>query len=432
VDGVCSATTSCGGTAPGDSGEPAADLTLLASRSAARAGDTVTMAVSLAGYMSVAGVQLDMRFEPSGLTVAAKENGKPDCTVNAAIDKGATSFAFRPSTCDGTPCLAVRALVLSVENTVPIATPAVLFTCRIDIPAAASPGAYTLQLSGAITATPNGNRAPGPALRNGSIIVRNEPNPVPAGLGNICSFDNHCESGFCTDGVCCATVLCAPDATCSLSGHSGQCNVRSLKGSACRADADCQSGYCSADGLCDAAPQPTPQPTRTRMPTRTVAPTLTAVPTPTPAPVKIIAATVESAAGSEAVLAVNLDTAGVPIAGVQNDLGFAASTRIAAKASGRPDCEANADLNKAASGFAFLPSGCSDAECTAVRVVIVATDNVDPIADGAELYRCRIVVAADAASGTYPVTVTHVIASSPAGAAVYGASGVDGAVAVHP
>src|SRR5512139_3739241 len=90
-------------------------------------GQTVTVGVNLdTEDASVAGTQNDVGFE-APIAVAARTNGRPDCTVNGDINKGGTSFAFQPSGCsaaEGT-CTGVRALVLALDNGDPIADGAV-------------------------------------------------------------------------------------------------------------------------------------------------------------------------------------------------------------------------------------------------------------------------------------------------------------------
>ena len=74
----------------------------------------------------------------------------------------------------------------------------------------------------------------------------------------------------------------------------------------------------------------------------------------------------------------------------------------------------NPNIDKDATSFAFRPNGCSGETCTGIRALVLATDNVDPIPDGAVLYTCKVTVAADA-DATYPLDVTGVILSDPAG-----------------
>src|SRR5262249_33267955 len=68
--------------------------------------------------------------------------------------------------------------------------------------------------------------------------------------------------------------------------------------------------------------------------------------------------------------------------------------------------------------FAFEPSPCSHSECTALRAIVIALDNTDPIPNGALLYTCRLDIAPGAAPGTYQLRSSELGASTPDGDAV--------------
>jgi hypothetical protein len=142
-------------------------------------GTQVEITATLAtGGSEVAGTQNDFSFEPANVSVARRPNGRPDCAVNPDIDKGGTSFAFQPAGCQGAACVRVRALVLSTDNTDPILDGSLLYTCKVDVAAAAS-GTFPLELSGTILSTPAGQRVCGTGASdppctgnvNGSITV---------------------------------------------------------------------------------------------------------------------------------------------------------------------------------------------------------------------------------------------------------------------
>lgn len=97
----------------------------------------------------VAAVQIDLVFDP--LTpVAVLPSGRPACAVNPDIQKEATAFAFQPPECvPGVDCTAVRAVVLALGESPPIAGDAELFACEVAIAADAPPGAYPVVGSGA-------------------------------------------------------------------------------------------------------------------------------------------------------------------------------------------------------------------------------------------------------------------------------------------
>lgn len=102
-------------------------------------GQTVALDVSLDSQTDVvAGLEGEIGFG-AGVAIAAKTNGRPDCTVNPDISKEATAFSFQPSGCTGAACLRVKALVLSLGNVDPILTGSRLFTCNVVIASDATP-----------------------------------------------------------------------------------------------------------------------------------------------------------------------------------------------------------------------------------------------------------------------------------------------------
>jgi hypothetical protein len=131
---------------------------------------TVSAALHTMGNQ-VSATRVDIGFEPDA-AIRSKADGKPDCAVNAAIGKEATSFAFRPSACTpGTNCTAIEALVASLGNTDPIADGSTLFTCTVAIGPTAAPGSYALRCSGVDAS--NSLAQPVPAIcTDGAIAVK--------------------------------------------------------------------------------------------------------------------------------------------------------------------------------------------------------------------------------------------------------------------
>ena len=138
-------------------------------------GSSISVTLA-AGSALIAGTQSDITWDTA--PIAAKSNGKPNCTVNpnlktpsgADTEKGATSFAFRPNGCSptGTPCTAVRALVLSTGNVDPMADGSVLFTCNVTPPAS---GTATFTFSGVTLSDPNGLKVTDAGDQGGEIIL---------------------------------------------------------------------------------------------------------------------------------------------------------------------------------------------------------------------------------------------------------------------
>jgi hypothetical protein len=113
---------------------------------------------------------------------------------------------------------------------------------------------------------------------------------------------------------------------------------------------------------------------------------------------------------------VTLHAGGQPVAGTQNDLLFDPKVPVAARDNGRPDCAVNADIDKNATGFNFIPAGCQPGiGCKGMRAIVIATDNTDVIPDGAVLYTCHLTIPSDVASGSYPLIAANSGASDPLG-----------------
>ena len=111
----------------------------------------------------VVGAQVDITYSPTGNIAFVRDvNGRPDCTVNPEINKSSTTFTFQPPGCSAGSCTSARAVVFSSEDVEPIADGAVLYTCRVQIAADASAGAYPLTAGGTVLSAPSGGRVCGP------------------------------------------------------------------------------------------------------------------------------------------------------------------------------------------------------------------------------------------------------------------------------
>ncbi len=113
------------------------------------------------------------------------------------------------------------------------------------------------------------------------------------------------------------------------------------------------------------------------------------------------------------------------VAGGQNDLSLPATLRIHSNSNGRPDCAVNPTIDKSGSSFLFRPNDCVGDACTSMRALVFATDNLEPIADGAVLYTCNIDV-----TGGGEFVVTGVVLGDPDGRRIAGAAGRDGTVCI--
>ncbi len=142
-------------------------------------GQQLALGVTLrSGGAQIAGTQNTLMFDNSNVTLNLKTNGKPDCTVNPAINKGGTSFALQPAGCSGSACTGVKALVLALDNTDAIPDGSQLYTCKVNIAATAS-GTSIVSISGVGMSDPNGNAITGTG-QNGTVTISGGgPSPTP-------------------------------------------------------------------------------------------------------------------------------------------------------------------------------------------------------------------------------------------------------------
>jgi hypothetical protein len=110
-------------------------------------GDQVSVGVSLATEgAAVLATQNQIAFGRQAF-IPAGAGGGPACVVNPAIEKEATAFRFLPLGCDpAVDCASVRVFVLSFSNLEPIDDGAMLYTCTVQIAAAAPLGEYPLTI----------------------------------------------------------------------------------------------------------------------------------------------------------------------------------------------------------------------------------------------------------------------------------------------
>jgi hypothetical protein len=252
--GRCSEPPRAGGD---DEGLPPAHLEVSSTNAAP--GDPFTFEVVLhTGGAAVAGVQTDIHFDPFSIVPDQTDGGQPQCIVNPAINKAATSFAFQPPFClPGATCTAIRVLVFAVDNLTPIADGSLLFNCNMSVAEDALPGTYDLLTSGRVAAAPNGTRVEFGAV-DGAVYVALPPGVTPkatrtptatptptatrtrpptrtptqtftppptptTGLGSPCDTGTDCPIGFCVDSVCCDAPLCPEGQRCDVFGTAGRC-----------------------------------------------------------------------------------------------------------------------------------------------------------------------------------------------------------------
>ncbi|HSQ01509.1 MAG TPA: ELWxxDGT repeat protein, partial [Candidatus Dormibacteraeota bacterium] len=199
-------------------------------------------------------------------------------------------------------------------------------------------------------------------------------------------------------------------------------------------DLGCELWALPVDALAEACIEDCPPPQATPTPT-------VVAETPSPAPAclaagdagactQVIAAAVSGARAETVAVELRLAAHDAPIAGIQADLTFGRDVPVAATPDGRPVCVVNRDIDKPSTAFAFQPTGCRPGrDCTAVRALVLALDNVDPIPDGSLLYTCQVAIDRRAARGNHRLRLVNLAASDPEGRPI-AASGVDGSVTV--
>jgi hypothetical protein len=162
--------------------------------------------------------------------------------------------------------------------------------------------------------------------------------------------------------------------------------------------------------------------------TPTVTRTATSTNTPLPIDATIIVGSATGEPGSTVMVSVSLETT-VEVAGTQNDIAFDPRTRVVANEQGNPKCMVNPAIDKGQTSFAFQPVDCTPGtDCTGIRALVLALDNVTPIPDGSVLYTCEVMIANDA-TGSFPLTCSNPGAGDPDGNRV-GADCTNGAITV--
>ena len=117
------------------------------------------------------GLDMEFSFDPL-VPVVPNGFGDPDCIVNPAIGKEATSFTYLPVGCTfDTDCTSVDVVILSIGNTDPIPDGSKLFDCTVVADAAASPGDYELVCLEARYSTPPPAQGFDATCENGFVSV---------------------------------------------------------------------------------------------------------------------------------------------------------------------------------------------------------------------------------------------------------------------
>ena len=250
------------------------------------------------------------------------------------------------------------------------------------------------------------------------------PSPTRKAPGLPCdtSHPEVCLTDLCTDNVCCSSSTCNPPSRCDIFGAEGDCSQPLPTDFPCQKNSDCAEPlvcqfFINLNGTVCAAPPP---PTLTFPPSP---PTSTSTPRPTPTPTGPIIriGSARGTPGDAVDVTVSLAASGNRIAATANDIVFQSAVLSVDPAT----CQANPSIQKSLTASIIS----QDESQSVLRVFIRSSQNFAPIPDG-PLYTCTFRISPAALPGTYLLTSTNVVASTPGGLSLTFVNGSDGAVAV--
>lgn len=126
-------------------------------------------------------------------------------------------------------------------------------------------------------------------------------------------------------------------------------------------------------------------------------------------------------AGDTVEIEARLRSGGTEVVGLQADLYFDADLPLpfaSPTAAGRrlPPCRVNPDIGKAASTFVCFES--DERGCLTFRSLVLSLLDLEPIADGSDIFTCTLPIPTDATAGRYRLTCAHGGAANPNGEAL--------------
>lgn len=359
---------------------PTAEPTPIAARMWIRAedvyaepGDRVEAMVSLYIFEFADGASAELWFPP-GVTVAPWRDGDPDCEVLPTTRRAQTTFSHLPPGCTpNVDCSGVSLDVVAESRLSLYWRPIPIFRCRLDVDPSLAPGIYPLR------------------------------------VGNATTSFNEYGGGRHT----------WPD-TLAIDGR-----------------------IWVAKNQLTATPTSTPTPSEalqaaTTTPASEVTPTPTASATEKPSPTMargLVSLHVESSPavpGGAFTFSIRLRSQAVGVAGIQNDLEVAAPLAIRR-------CRVNPEIGKAGifslypgaegpeEGEAICPPG---RRCDRMRAIVVSLENAIPIPSDAVVYTCSGDLPPMAPAGSYPITLSSIVASDERGTKLE-AIGLNSSLEVH-
>jgi hypothetical protein len=370
-------------------------------------GGTATLRIALAPASSgdVSGVEVDFTVDEH-LHVLRTADGRPDCTVNRDLDKGASGFSFRPGRCRNgyVGCEFIHAIVVSADNREAIPPGAELFRCQVAVPAATPDGAYPVESRRALYSPRTGGdlRA---AAEPGWVLVGEATAPTPTVVPAATPTPEMPARGG-GDG-CQVGGAATPFGAVWLLAVVPV--LRRRRGSRSRAAGEASRRQCR-----------TPQAVGIGI--------LLTMPVVAQGEVRLQVAPLTTTPGSTVAISVFLEaTRDEEVVATRNDVSFDPDfLSIVADDDERPLCRPHESIAREASAFGFRPRGCGagGAVCTGVRALVLSFTNPEPIESGSVLYDCRVRIRADATPGTYPIRVDDVRYSPADGSDLTGVGGV--------
>ena len=168
-------------------------------RAEGEAGTTVSFDVSLRGGGGKIVATVNQISFDAAAEVDTTADGKPDCSLNPALPKEHTGFAFQPRNCaPGASCTSMKAVVISLNpSTAKLPIPdGPLYTCRFTIPDTGAPGkVFSLTtVRAVVTESDNTDIDVTGQSQNGMVRVSGEARPVaggraPVGAGGVPSVE---------------------------------------------------------------------------------------------------------------------------------------------------------------------------------------------------------------------------------------------------
>jgi hypothetical protein len=353
-------------------------LCALALPAAARAAAPAVVSVDTVSALAGSDVPVAVEFDPGDQTVFKVQNdiqidpltpvdlvspSTPDCTANPTLGLNTAMFACISQT----GCTRIRAVLQRLDG--PPLPAAMLYSCNYAVDPSAAVGTYPLTVLALSVQNSIGQPVPS-SQQNGAIDVVLVLPPTPT------ATETRTPTLTVTE-----TLTPTPSETPTIGNSPTPTDTRTVTPTRPTSTSTATS---------TPTVSPTPSVTRTPTPTRTPAPFVSPTPTSSGAvdtfPLLSIGNMI-GVPGSAVTVPVTFDPGDQVVVGVQNTIAFDVFLHPVRLASGDPDCAVNASLTDLAP-----PSfQCTDASCTAVKIVIFRQLGAGTL-PAALLYTCNVMI----------------------------------------